>query len=66
MRAVLPLVLCVLAACGGPRANVYASPTGRVTTGVSTGVGPVSLGVNSNGRASVGTHLGWLHLGAGL
>jgi len=66
VRIALPLLLLLLAACDGPRANVGASPSGQLTTGVSTGVGPMRLGVNSNGRATVGTHLGWLHLGAGF
>ena len=66
MKIALPLILLVLAACSGPRAAVHANPAGQVTTGVSTGVGPVRLGVNSNGRGSVGTRLGWLHLGAGF
>ncbi|SDE31467.1 hypothetical protein PUH89_17105 [Rhodobacter capsulatus] len=66
MRIALPLLLILLAACAGPRANVHANPAGQVTTGVSTGVGPMRLGVNSNGRGTVGTRLGWLHLGMGL
>ena len=66
MRIALSLMLILLAACSGPRANVHAAPTGQVTTGVTTGVGPVRLGVNSSGRGSVGTRLGWLHLGAGF
>ena len=66
MRIAPALILILLAACTGPRANVHANPDGQVATGVSTGVGPVRLGVNSNGHGSVGTRLGWLNLGMAL
>ena len=66
MRIGLALLLIALAACSGPRANVNAAPTGQVTTGVSTGVGPVRLGVTGTGRGTLGTRLGWLHLGMGF
>jgi len=66
MRRFLPFALLAAAACSDPQAGVYASPSGKVTTSVASGVGPLTVGVNSRGGGYVGTHLGWLHLGAGF
>jgi hypothetical protein len=61
----LPLVL-VLAACNQPQAGVYRAPSGKVSGSLASGVGPVTVGVNSGGGGYVGTHIGWLGLGAGF
>ncbi|SOC15507.1 hypothetical protein SAMN05877809_10813 [Rhodobacter sp. JA431] len=60
------LMVLALGACSSPRANVYADPSGEVTTSASTGVGPVRVGVNSSGGGYVGTKIGWLGIAAGF
>ncbi|MFT3690424.1 hypothetical protein [Paenirhodobacter sp.] len=48
-----------------PGVGVHAGP-GGVTSSVSSGVGPVSMGVNSRGGGYLGTRLGPVSLGAGF
>lgn len=64
------LLALLLAGCASepvhpPGVGVYAGP-GGVTSSVSSGVGPVSVGVNNRGGAYLGTRLGPVSLGAGF
>lgn len=65
MRPLALMLLLVLAACSAPRAGVQLDRQGQVSTSAATTLGPVTVGVGSNG-GYVGTQLGWLSIGAGF
>lgn len=64
------LLALLLAGCASepvhpPGVGVYAGP-GGVTSSVSSGVGPLSMGVDSRGGGYLGTRFGPVSLGAGF
>lgn len=55
---VLVLILAALGACSSqPRLGVYRSATGAVSTSVSGGMGPLTVGLGSGGAVSIGATL---------
>lgn len=59
-------LIATLGACAAPRADVYRATDGSVSTSVSGGVGPVSVGVSDTGAGHLGTRIGPFRIGAGF